>query len=297
MLEIIDNLYLFSLSRRSYGEIIASRTCGGRVKRDIFSHLTLADGEDGFLSNAMACGREKLTVVMGKRDEKSVPILFLRGFCAVEGLGLAIEMLDPDPVVLRRSILGFSGGISVSDSVREMIEESFGARSTRNCEYLDSLGAAERLCEHARFCDLSLYDGILEISHLAGVEVEISESEDRENRLGVARQRLAGNELLSMLAITALAARENSPDRSLSVKIKHCEDAATVCCSFLSGGNDLDNIKRYLTDIAEDVGMIHSVTAVGDRLKCEVLPYVCDVSLVGVKAPDGMAVKLYYFGE
>ena len=297
MLEIIDNIYLFSTSRRSYGEIIASRASGGRVKGDIFSHLTFADGEEDFLSNAMARSRDKLTVVMGKRDEKRIPILLLRGFCGVEGLGLAIEMPKADSVALRRSVAQFSGGVSVSDGIRDMIEESFGATSLRDCEYLDSLGAADKLCEHASFAELSLYDGILEISRLVGVKIEISESYDKENSLGVARQSFAGKELFAMLTIMALSAREDSRDRTLSVKIKHFEDAATVSASFVSDGKELDKVRRYLSDIAEDVGMIHSVALVGDRLKCDLVPYVHDIALVGGKAPSGMAVELYYFGE
>jgi len=36
---------------------------------------------------------------------------------------------------------------------------------------------------------------------------------------------------------------------------------------------------------------------VGEALKCDVVPYVHDVALVGGKAPGGMAVQLFYFDE
>jgi len=297
MPEIIDNLYLFSTSRKYYGEIIASRVGVACQNCDIFSQIVLMDGEDDFLSSELERNDNKLVVVMGRCNEKSVPIIFLCGFCGVAGLGLVIEMLEPDPVMLRCAIAGFSGGVSVSDSVREMIEASFNKRFPSGSDYLDSIAAADKLREYAGFGEFSLYDAILEIAHLVVVRIEMSSSQDTDVRLGVAMESFAGKELLAMLSIMAFLAREFGKDRSLSVKIKRYSDGITVSSSLITECKDLDGIKHYISDIAEGVGMICSVATVGEALKCDVVPYVHDVALVGGKAPGGMAVQLFYFDE
>ena len=90
MLELIDNIYVFSNSRAHFGEIIAVRARSGIRKRNIFSEFGISEGERSFLLRAWFGDDKKLVAVVGKRDKTKVPILFIKGFCGVESLGLAI---------------------------------------------------------------------------------------------------------------------------------------------------------------------------------------------------------------
>ena len=93
MLEIIDNLYLFSVSRARFGDIISSRTRMRNVKKDIFSQLSLSKEENDFLVSAWERKRNKLICLMGTRDEKPAPVIFVNSPFGAETLCLVVELL------------------------------------------------------------------------------------------------------------------------------------------------------------------------------------------------------------
>ena len=295
MLEMIDNLYVFSTSRGRFGDIIASRTSKRPVKKDLFSQLTLQKGENEFLSNAWGSEKKKLFAVMGMRDGNAVPLLFVKGFCGVETLGLAIEMLECNPIRLHRSLFCF-GGTAISDLVLEQIENIFElqAQHKDKSEYLDSVCEAEALEELAPFSRLSTYEMLQTISKLVGVRIEVSEALGDYEKLGIVGQHFAGSELVGTLVILALSAREYAKDRTLSVNVQRFSDGITVSSSFIAEGNDLSRLRGFISDVADAVGIIHSTAMVGDTFRYEVLPYIPEVSFLGVKVPDYIADEIFH---
>ncbi|MBR3879564.1 MAG: hypothetical protein IKJ24_05530 [Clostridia bacterium] len=298
MLEIIDNIYVFALSRARFGDIVASRTRTRSVKRDIFSQLSLAEEEKDFLMTAWENNRNRLICVMGERDENPVPVILVNSLCGAETLGLVVELLEYDPSMLRRSILNFGGYAAVSNAICEIIEGDFefGTYDDSVLQYLDSVGQAKLLSEIAPFCEKDIYEALQAISRFAGVRIEVSEAGDGACEVGIAKRHFAGSEVLGMLTILALSAREHAKDRTLSVRINRFEEGMTLSVSFVTEKTDFTRLGQYLDDLADLVGVIHATDMVGETFRYRILPYVEDVSLLGVKAPDDLIVDLCFLG-
>ena len=292
MLEIIDNLYVFTTSRGRFGDIIASRTNHRPVKKDLFSELRLQDGENEFLSNAWSNARNKLFAAMAVREGRPVPLLIVRGFCGVETLGLAVEMLECDPIRLHRSLFCF-GGRAISDLVFKEIENIFELQARRRVEspYLDSVCEAEKLEELAPFIKVSMYEAVQIISRLAGARIEVGETEEGPEVLRIAKQRFAGNELLGTLVIMALAAREHANNRILSVNIQRYDDGVIVESFFKKDNGDIAELGTLISNVSDAVGIIHSTKEYEDEFRYVMLPYIKEVSLLGVKANNEIAIK------
>ena len=117
MLEFIDDIYVFAASRRGFGDIIASRVSRRPLKKDLFSQLTLCEGENEFLANAWSENKSRSFAVMGIRDGVEVPLIVIKGLCGAESLGLVIEMHSCDPAWLRKNISHTVGISSLSNSI------------------------------------------------------------------------------------------------------------------------------------------------------------------------------------
>lgn len=299
MLEIVDNIYLFSASRLGFGDIIASRVRTGQVKKDTFSQFTLCEGEREFLSNALAGGRARLFAVMSKRDGEEIPLIFLRGFCGVEALGLVIELPHYDPSRLRSMLFNFKRGTSISPRVMDVMKVEFSPRLRKvqkKTEYFDTLGSLELLGELADFAKISLFEAMQEITRITGVKIEVRRTHVSNPMYGFIKQRLAGNESVAILFMMALFARDHSRDRALTVHMTTMERTMKLTVSFLCHDSDLSVIKRYTTENADCVSMIHSTTCEDGVYTFEFWPYVKDVSLVGLKSPDRMVKTMFKLG-
>ena len=298
MLEINDNIYLFSASRLGFGDIIASRVKGLTVEKDLFSQVTLCDGENEFLSKAWTSSRARLFAVMSKRDGAEIPLLFIKGFCGVEALGLVIELPNSDPSALRSDIIRFSRGTSISPRVFDMINIGFSQKLSKRKkkEYFNSLESAELMHVLANFAKNSLFEAMREISRFTGVRIEISRTHIKNPRYGFAKQKFAGNECIGILFMMALFARDHSNNRTLSVHMTTMERTMKVSVSFEPDGSDLSVIQRYITENADCVSMIHSSTHEDGVFTFEFWPYVKDVSLIGLKAPDEITKTMFRLG-
>ena len=298
MLEIIDNIYLFSASRRGFGDIIASRVSCGTVEKDLFSHFTLCDGENEFLSKAWSGTSAQLFAAMSLRDGREIPLLLVKSFCGVEALGLVIELSGVEPSALRSILFGSKRGTSISPRVLEMINTGFSQRlrKPKAKDYFNTLESAELLCELADFAGDSLFEAMREITRMTGTRIEIRRTHLSYPLYGFVKQRLAGNECVGILFMMALFARDHSKDRTLSVHMTTMERTMKLTVSFLTDGSDVSVIKRYTTENADCVSMIHSTACEDGVYKFEFWPYVKDVSLIGLKAPDEITKKMFRLG-
>ena len=188
--------------------------------------------------------------------------------------------------------------MAVSGAVSEIIKDDveFRMYDESSLGYLDSVGEAKLLSEIAPYCETDIYEALQSISRLAGVRIEVSEAGEGVKRVGIAKQHFAGSEVLGILTILALAAREEARDRSLSLQINRYKEGITLCASFITDKADFTRLTRYLDDLADLVGVIHATDMVGDRFRYHILPYIQDVSLIGVKAPDDMILDLCFLG-
>lgn len=295
MREIIDNTYIFSTSRQRFGKIIASRSRNKPRTDDVFKHLTLCPEEKSFLDNAFTVDN-KIIAVMG-RDERTV-ILFVKDFCGVQSLCLAIEIFKCPSAVLKSSLARAVDNIAISDRVCELIqlrEVDFYEKIATE-DYLDSLVEAILLESFADFVENTIPDIVCAAGRLAGIETDVSVAELSNEDMGVARQPVAGKESLAILAILAMSAREYSATRSLSVTVKRFEFGIAVKASFERGQDGIGDLAEHLSDIASSVEMILSANLTENGFECNFLPYVRDVGLVGVKAPREITQQLFYFG-
>ena len=297
MLEFIDDIYVFAASRRGFGDIIASRVSHRPLKKDLFSQLTLCEGENEFLANAWNENKSRSFAVMGMRDGVEVPLIVLKGLCGAESLGLVIEMHSCDPAWLRRNMSHTVGMSSVSSRIYDLAYSRFDTDPSEvDCsKYLNSAREADSLIEYANLGKTFVYDGIKAVADLAGVRIEIQNG--REKRmLGVAGMRYAGSQIFAMLLMMALAAREHAPDRTLTVKIMHYDDGIELEACFNADNTRLEKLERYVADISEYVGVLHSVKNSDGIFKYEITPYVRDVALIGLKCPDDLVREIFYSG-
>ncbi len=237
--------------------------------------------------------------VIALLGDGTTPIFFVKGFCGVESLALAVELFKPDPAALRRSLSHSMGGVAISERVYELLLEEKGQESDRldqNESCLESLSEAENIESLAKLGEDLIYEALRSVSRLAGVGTEVSALITEKTSTGVAKQSLAGNETLAMLTLLAFAAREYSRDRKLSVKIKKFEDRIAISASFETEDKNLSPFLAYISDIASNVGIIHSIAHKDGALKCDILPYIRDISLTGVKAPDEIISTLFQLG-
>ena len=299
MLEIVDNIYVFSTGRIKFGEIIASRTRDQLVGKDLFSQLSLSKDEGKFLSDEWARGRHRIMAANATRDGKDAPIILINRFCGAEILGLVVEILSDEPRVLRGALMQYEA-VAASERVLEKLEEGFNSISAERKigEFLNSVDEAENLKELAKHGIPSMYDALDTISRLVGVRIEVHQSvQGSVGFAGVPGYRVAASELFAIITILALAARENAPDRVLYVDIDRCDEAVSLSVTFDTGGKNFDAICEHIDYIADCANMIY-VTSVRDgKLRCDLWPYVVDVSLVGLKNPDELMLAMFYSGE
>ena len=143
-----------------------------------------------------------------------------------------------------------------------------------------------------------MYEGIETISRLVGVRIEVHQTaQGSVGFAGVSGYRVATNELFAIITILALAARENAPDRTLYVDIDRCDEAVTLSVSFDTGGAEFDALCEHIYYIADGVNMIYSTSVTDGKLRCNLWPYVIDVSLVGLKNPDDLLLARFYDGN
>ena len=299
MLELVDNIYVFSNARAYFGNVIAARTRSDHRKKNILSQFSLGESERSFLLREWSGGDKKLIAVVEARDGERVPIFFLRGFCGVAALGLAIEPLDCSPTTLCRYLFGFRGEVAISHEISAMVQAAFDAMmygETEQRQYVNAVREAKSLCGIAPFVETALYDALTSVSLLTGTRIELSRSTDNQGKDGIAKPRFAGNEILAMLTIMALSARESSDDRTLYVETGFVDNMMRIEARFNTDKTDLEELCKDLSDIAEGIGMIHSKIKTDGAVRLCALPYVRDVSLVGLKAPDEIARARFYLG-
>ena len=297
MLEFIDDIYVFAASRRGFGDIIASRVSRRPLKKDLFSQLTLCEGENEFLANAWSENKSRSFAVMGIRDGVEVPLIVIKGLCGAESLGLVIEMHSCDPVWLRKNISHTVGISSLSKRIYDLAYSQYDTLPTEvdYSKYLNSTRAAESLVEYANLGKTFIYDGIKAVADLVGVKILIQNG--RENRmLGVAGMRYAGSQIFAMLLMMALAAREHAPDRTLTVKVMHYDEGIELESYFNADNTRLEKLERYVSDISEYVGVLHNVKNSDGIFKYEITPYIRDVALIGLKCPDDLVREIFYSG-
>lgn len=297
MLEFIDDIYVFAASRRGFGDIIASRVSRRPLKKNLFSQLTMCEGENEFLADAWGSNRSRSFAIMGIRDGVEVPLIVIKGLCGAESLGLVIEMHSCDPVWLRKNMSHTVGMSSLSDRIYDLAYSRFGDQPSEvdYSRYLNSASVAESLIEYANLGKSFIYDGIKAVSDLAGVRIEIQS--DCENRmLCVAGMRYAGGHIFAMLLMMALAAREHAQDRTLTVKVIHYDEGIELEACFNADNSKLERLAGYVADISEYVGVLHSVKNSDGIFKYEITPYIRDVALIGLKCPDDLVREIFYSG-
>ena len=65
---------------------------------------------------------------------------------------------------------------------------------------------------------------------------------------------------------------------------------------FNADNTRLERLERYVSDISEYAGVLHSVKNSDGIFKYEITPYVRDVALIGLKCPDDLVREIFYSG-
>lgn len=285
MRELFDNLYLFSLSSDSYGEIVAQRSCDGLCAegRNVFEYLGVDRSELLFLNNA--CGGNKPSVLIGTRGGEKRVILFEVSSLREINLGVAMELLKPTMAVAR-AYVGMEALLSSKASetlaaFEDMPYDVVGEMSlSRSVAYLCSL--RDDPLDHLAKKDTATLFGDIFSSVAEIVCVPIECLFDCNEVSCNATPLLHINACLFAVLAMAMAAREYSPDRRLRAIVSERGSFVSVSLGFECGERKWQG-ERLLREIITDGDLICELCERDGKVICAVAPCYMDEGLQGVK--------------
>ena len=286
MRELIDNMYLFSLSSDSFGEIVAQRTreSFSFEGKNIFKHLGVVQSELRFLNNT--CGDINMpTVIAGVRNGETRLILFDISSSREISLGIAMEFSKPTEAVMQ-AYVGREG--LISPRAREVLNTSNDMQYDVAGDMAASLSVA---CMSALGCEIgavaerdtvSLFRDILSsVAELVCVPIECTFDCNAVN-FGNGASLLHANACAFVALTMAMAAREHARDRMLRVLVSKREGFVSVSLGFECGDRAWQG-ESLFCKLISDRGLICNLGERDGRVICGMAPCYVDEGLQGVK--------------
>ena len=285
MREIIDNLYLFSLSADSYGEVIALRTRGNADTEgeDVFKLLGIGAGELQFLNQTDRHDYNSPCLVMGRRGGEDHCVL-IDIFTSLElPMGLAMEI--PRPC---RAIGATYNGKNwrVSPLAQKLIDKYVSA----DCDPQTDMSVSRSVASLFDLAQAASSDGDISVrlsnmlsfvAELVCLPIECSVigedlCEEGESIL------LHANACLFITVAMAMAARKYSPDRKLyaliSMQFEFISISLAYECVDVAWRGE-----RLLRSMIEEGDMICELCMRDGKMICSMAPCYADEGLAGVK--------------
>ncbi len=283
--EIIDNLYLFSLSADSFGEVIAQRTHENACieGENIFKYLGIGVSEMQFLSKTDLVDRSVPDVVVGKRNGEEHFVL-IDTFSSLElRLGLAMEIPHPSQAV--GSMYGGKNG-RISPAVQRLIDEygQIGYDPESEISVSRSIASFFELSETANSdgeVSIRLSNMLSAVAELVCLPIECSVIREEFDD-GSEATLLHANACLFTAAAMAMAARKYSPKRKLYALISMQTGFVSISLAYECDGSVWRG-EQLLRELIRDGDMICELCVRDGKTICSMAPCYADEGLAGVK--------------
>lgn len=294
---IHDDVYIFSVSRSRPGEVVACRTRhgDGAIGKNINDVLVL-DKNDVKYARQRSENEEYRSICLSCHPEKKRKIVaFFDFMCRASSLCLAVVFED-DPTSVAKALSSLGQGIAdISPSLVKLIEDDGGKFSKADNEAFINIaylyGCIAPLSELRAYRHIESGEILRHYIELAsefiGVEVECFSRNDLNRCCFNGENAIfAGGFCTSAILFAAILARRFSREAKLEVEIVKGCDCAEIYFSFdIDGRNNFDSLD-FLCDVAESYGIMFRRTMKNSKVLIGLVPFYCDVGLVGVKARD-----------
>lgn len=293
MRRIRDHAYLFSIASDKRGRIIACRTsrgCGA-VGQSLISHLGIDEGEINFINSKMGFGSDSLFFVSNMEGTERPAVIF-RFFSYSTSLALAVVFDLPLAAVSRNYREGMINYSCASDRFLSFSEKS-------NCteEELDDayLYFSEVFGDIAPLYNLrlqyvlpsrgSLKSAAACISHFVGVDLDCLTLDLPINGgyLNAVGNVFSGPMCTATLLLSALLARDLSPNRKLSVNVLWGYRSFYLLCSYTPTNDERADALDFLTNIAYSRSVEMRTTYSEEQVQIKLSPFYIDTGIEEVK--------------
>ena len=294
---IRDDVYIFSVARARPGEIIAcrSRHGDGAVGKNINEVLVL-DKDDIKYAYFRSENENYRSICLSCYPERKRRVVaFFDFMCRPSSLCIAVVFED-DPLSVAKALSALGDGIAdISPSLVKLIKNDGGNftkadnEAFKNIAYLYGcivpLGElrAYRYVESAE-----IFRHYMELAtEFIGVEAEYVSRNDL-NLCGFVGEKaiFAGGFCTAAMLFVAILARRLSPTARLYVEIVMGCDCAEIYLGFDLEKRDMLTSLDFLDEVAEWYGIMFRRTVKNGRALIGLVPYYCDVGLIGIKASD-----------
>ena len=294
---IHDDVYIFSVSRSRPGEVVACRTRHGdsAIGKNINDVLVL-DKNDVKYARQRSENEEYRSICLSCYPEKKRKIVaFFDFMCRASSLCLAVVFED-DPTSVAKALSSLGEGIAdISPSLVKLIEDDGGRFSKADNEAFNNIaylyGCIVPLGElraYHRIESGERFRRYIELaSEFIGVEVEMFSRNDLNRCCFNGESAIfAGGFCTAAILFAAILARRFSSEAKLDVEIVKGCDCAEIYFSF-----DVDECNNFgcldfLYEVAESYGIMFRRVTKNGRVLIGLVPFYCDVGLVGVKEHD-----------
>ena len=283
--EIIDELYLFSLSAESFGKIIAQRTRTSESSEveNIFAHLGIDRDEILFLNQTDFSTNKGPCIVVCQRGIESHCVLIDIFSPREIPIGLAMEIPRPCHS-LGEAYVGRTQ--MISPSAQRLIDQY---------EFVDydpetEIAVARSISAFFDLAQAADSDGTVSdklsnmlcaVTELVCLPIECSVMREDfcDNSESIL---LHSNACLFTAAAMAMAARKYSADRKLYALISQRSDFVSISLAY-EGGENAWRGEKILRDLLDESDMICEIGSRDGRTVCSMAPCYADEGLAGVK--------------
>lgn len=285
MREIIDDLYLFSLSAKDFGKIIAQRTRTAECAEgeNIFTRLCIDRDEMMFLSQTDFSDNKSPRVVVCSRGGEDHCVLVDTFSSREIPVGIAMEIPRPCRAI---GAAYSERERMISPSAKKLIEKYESAVYDLEAETAVSRSVATffNLTEAADaegdvICRLA--NMLRAIAELVCLPIECTSMRDDLCFDGEA-VLLHSNACLFTAVAMAMAARKYSTDRKLYALISLKADFVSISLAY-DGGENAWTGEKILRDLLCEGDMICEIGTRDGRTVCSMAPCYADEGLAGVK--------------
>ena len=285
MRELIDDLYLFSRSAESFGEVIAERmhNSADTAGKNLFDILGIDSAEIQFLNLTDVYGNRSLCAVVGNRDREDRIVLIDLVTSFELPLGLAMEISRPcaglGAVLDGRSV-------RISPSAQKLIDEyallnpdpAIDMSVSASVVSLLEFAQAENESSGAWSLFSEIFSSIAELVCLPiECAVTCDSTGDREEEI-----LLHWNACKFTVLAMAMAARRYSPERRLCALISFRYDFVSMSLAYECGDVAWSG-ESLFAKLIEDGDTVCEICTQDGRKFCSMAPCYFDEGLIGVK--------------
>ena len=294
---ISDDVYVFSVSRSRPGEIVACRT---RSRDDVIgkniNDVLAFDKDDVKYAYGRSEIEYKRSVCLSCYPENTRRVVAIFDFmCRSSSLCLAVVFED-EAVSVARALSSIGGELALlAPLIVKLAENEVGgvlisdSETYQNIAYLyGCIAPLGELRAYHHVESAEIFRHYIDLAaELIGVEVEYIFGNDIDLCYFKHESTVfAGGFCISVIILAAMLARGSSGQARLSVMVTMGCDCAEICFGFDVKEGDALECLEFLDEIAESYGMIFRRTVNNGRAEISLVPFYCDVGLVGVKESD-----------